>query len=199
MSSDMGLAGEVCASHAGVTRDWREKMIAAGIPAISIALGWIGILPCLAEGNIFQPVERGGTEMVIVPVKHGDTFTPEHKSPEDVLRFGPIADLVAFDLDHPMRWYQRTGAATWLGCIRPQVFAPDPVHVWRCPLNWLRNDSIGLVPLTENDREICGLLLGIAQLVAEDSQHAGRLKKLLERPFPIPPILIPDPRNERAA
>ena len=30
-------------------------------------------------------------------------------------------------------------------------------------------------------------------------QHAGRLKKLLERPFPIPPILIPDPRNERAA
>jgi hypothetical protein len=195
MSSDMDLAGEVCASHAGVKREWREKMLAAGIPAISVALGWVGILPCLAEGNSFQPVERGGTEMVIVPVKHGDTFTPEHKSPEDVLRFGPIADLVAFDLDHPMRWYQRTGAATWLGCIRPQIFDPDPVHVWRCPLNWLRNGGVGLVPLTRVDREARDILLSVGKIVAEDAYHAAQLKRIVERPFPIPPILIPDTRR----
>jgi hypothetical protein len=195
---NIDLDGEVCASHAAATPAWREKMIAAGIPAKSIAFGWCGVTRCLVEGGIFQPVDHG-TEMVIVPVKHGDAVSPVWSHPDEIVRYGEVVDLIAFDLVNPLRWYQRTGLATWLGCIPPQLIDPDPVPIWRHPLNWLRSGGVGLTPLTRSGRETRELLLGVGKILAEDAHHAAQLKRALERPLSIPPIFIPDSATERAA
>jgi hypothetical protein len=183
------LCAEMCAAHK-ITVEQRKRFLAAGIPQRAINLGWVGVLPCLVERERFQPYDDG-KPLAIVPVKvDADQLTAEHPEPEDVLSHGEIVDLVAFRLSDPGKWWSRTGAASWLGCIRPQLFMPDPVNVWRSPLSWLQNSSTGIVPLARDHHSRWSVLAGLGSIIAESIQHGDELRRVLERPFPIPKIYV---------
>src|SRR6185312_1026421 len=163
-----------------VTPEWRSRLLDAGIPEGVIAWGAVGILPCLPNGDYFEP-RRSGKDLVIVPVKMAlDQTSPEYDDPANVLQHGAVVDLLAFDLDEPLEWMQRTGAAQWLGAIGPQMMSPDPVNIRRSPLSWLRRGGDGIVPLSADEYEQHLVLVTIRYPVGEDELHAAELAKALD-------------------
>jgi hypothetical protein len=187
--SGADLSAEMCGAHK-ITPEQRKRFLAANIPQAAIDFGWVGVLPCLTEGERFQHYGEG-KPLVIVPVKMAEEqWSAEHPRPDEVLRYGEIVDLVAFRLSEPSKWYLRTGAAEWLGCITPQSFMPDPVNVWRSPLSWLQNGSTGIVPLARDHHSRWSVLAGLGSIIAEDVRHGDDLRRVLERPFPIPKIYV---------
>lgn len=117
--------------------------------------------------------------------------TPESHCPRRICRHGYLTDLVLW---HPRcldRWRLRTGAAEWLGAIEPQYCEPDPVAIWRSPLRWLQADCEGLVLLTSGRAEYYRVLSNCrGGLVAEDEVHKAELRRILERPWPAPNVMV---------
>jgi hypothetical protein len=123
----------------------------------------------------------------ITPVCVQFPDTPESTDP--MTACDQLIDLVAWHEARPEHWLLRTGDALWLGAIQPQCFGPDPVHVWRSPLSWIRNGCIGLVPLSRKRYDINYLLTCcIGGVRAEDPAHAAQLRHILEYPVAHPPV-----------
>lgn len=190
MTRHADLLGELAQAQRGVTKPWAARLADAGVPKRPILLGWVGVARCITDGNHFQPHESGA-DLVIVPVKAmDDQSSPEDPDPEGVVFCGDVADLVAFRLDAPARWFTR-GDPLWLGCIEPQLLTPKPVNVWRSPLSWLRHDGIGIVPLAHDAWGKYSVLTMARSIVAEDVRHGDELQRILSRPFAIPEIKVP--------
>lgn len=200
MIDDNDLCAELAEAQAGLSAAWRTRLLDAGVPSRALALGWAGVVNCVTDGDYYQPHESGA-EMVVVPVKAmDDQSSPEYPDPAGVLLCGGVADLVAFRLDTPSRWYTRA-APLWLGCIPPQLLDPEPVRVWRTPLAWLRADGIGMVPLARDAWGKYSVLVTARRIIAEDVRHGDELQRILSRPFdkPLPPIMVPSPAGRRVA
>jgi hypothetical protein len=192
------LVGEMVTAQKAMTPHHRDVLISQRISTELIDIwGWVGVDRVLIEGETYQPM-AGGSIVFVAPVRthpHG----PEHANPELFLRVGDIVDLVAWDPEQPDRWVLRTGAATCLGCIGPQLLDPDPVCIWRTPLRWLQSGGSGLCPLMCDLGEIQRLLLGVRHLIAEDVEHGRQLRDLLSRPLWMPTISVPATDERRAA
>jgi hypothetical protein len=185
----LDLLDEIVAAQASLSSSERHALLAAGVPEKAIRLGMIGAADVVVDGELYQPWP-GGIRQFIVPARIGDPATPEWPDPKLAVWLGDIVDLVAFDLEHPSRWALRTGAATWLGASEPQYLDPPPIIVHAHPLAWLRRECEGLVPLTRAPAELQYLLLSLGGIVVENAKFGTRLKEVLEKPHPIPPISV---------
>ena len=185
----LNLLDEFVAAQKALKQPERRSLLGVGIPDKVVRLGMIGAADVVIDGDFYQP-SPGGVRRFIVPVRVGDPATPEWPDPALAVWLGDIVDLVAFDLDHPTRWVLRTGAATWLGAIEPQYLDPPPIIVHAHPLAWLRRECDGIVPLTRTPSELQYLLLSLGGIVVESAKLGLRLKEVLAKPHPIPPISV---------
>jgi hypothetical protein len=164
-----------------------------GIPRINIEhFQLIGLarVARIADTDLYEP-DPSGCLMCISPVLAQDPATPESRRPESYVRIGKIVDLVAWDPEYPRQWVLRTGFADWLGCIRPQFLDPPPVWVRQSVLSWFRANCEGIVVLSRDPATIYSLLMEFhGGIWVEDEVHAAQLRRILDRPWPLPPISI---------
>lgn len=155
---------------------------------LSAWYGLVGAARVRVTGGIYQPVPDGDPAY-ITPIRVYDALSPEALQPDIcALILGHLVDLVAWHPRHPSRWALRRDAATWLGCIEPQYLDPPPVHVRRSPLAWLQANCDGLVILNREPAAAYMLLTGLSAIVAEDTEHEAELRRLVQRPWPLPRI-----------
>jgi hypothetical protein len=142
-------------------------------------------------GGTYQPDPDGGSAFLL-PVRVAHPHTPESLYPGKTVRAGTIVDLLAFHPAHPRRWALRRDDAEWLGAIEPQHLGPPPIHVWHSPLTWLREGCRGLVILSPTPADRYRILADCrGGIVAEDAEHGAELSAGVERPWPLPRIIIP--------
>jgi hypothetical protein len=164
-----------------------------GIPRISIEhFQLIGLARVvrIPDTDLYEP-DPSGCLMCISPILAQDPATPESRRPEVYVRIGNIVDLVAWDPEYPLQWVLRTGNADWLGCVGPQVLDPQPVWIRQSVLSWFRANCDGIVVLSRDPGTTYSLLMEFrGGIWVEDEAHAVRLRRILERPWPLPPILV---------
>jgi hypothetical protein len=194
------LTGELAATRASTTEEERAKLAKLGIPQHMLDMVGAARVDLFSGGKLYQPLEDIGDRVFIIGVRVGDPISPEHPRPDEVAYCGILIDLLAWHPDVPERWATRLDLATWLGAIPPQYMQPPKVLVHRTPLAWLQSGGRGLCILTREPREAQSLLLSLrGGIIPENDGHGRKLKRLLERPFPIPPIHIPRNRKQAGA
>jgi hypothetical protein len=96
-------------------------------------------------------------------------------------------DVVLVPLAEPAAWRRITGAATMLGerWLAPLALVEGrrmrPLAVHRSPAGWLAGGGAGWCPLVGLDELDPWLLDGVAELVAEDREHAAELDRWQRR------------------
>ncbi|HVB15687.1 MAG TPA: hypothetical protein VNF04_04080 [Stellaceae bacterium] len=182
----------------GATRpDDLAPLLGAGVPSAAIELAQPAFARITIDGDLYQPDPDGGAAFVL-PVRVDYPETPETEDPDGVLRDGAIVDLLAMHPAHPGRWALRVGVAEWLGAVEPQYCGPDAVRIWQSPIGWLRSGCAGLVLLSRDLHDQYGVLTLCSTVVAENSQHAAELRRVIERPWSRPPVIIAGRRRDAA-
>jgi hypothetical protein len=182
------LWAEWSAAQRAIESADRRALISLGIKAADTLL-LIGKVRAERDGDLYAPDEDGPPAFV-TPVFVDYADTPESSSPAQVVRFGDLVDLVAWDPRHPHSWALRSGAAEWLGAIEPQYLEPPPVPIHRGPLGWLQAGCRGLVLLSRESVSQYRLLINIRRIEAEDAAHAAELHRIISRPWPVPTITV---------
>jgi hypothetical protein len=187
------LAIEMRRAVANLTDDDRHYLVRLGIPTPVINIfELVGIERVQTSREFYEPATVGHA-VYLTPVLAHYAGGPETPSPELFACRGNLIDIVAWDHRAPEQWALRAGAAAWLGCISPQCCEPDPVRIWRSPLDWLRNGLSGLVILARERAEVYRLLSGCrGGIIADDWQHARELREILARPWPAPTVRAAD-------
>ena len=146
------LALEMREAFAAMGRADIDHLTQLGVPFILLNYFQMVGLARVREdwsGGLYIPHPRGRLAYVTpVCVQYEDT--PESTRPDAFPLIGNLIDLVAWDERQPETWRLRTGAASWLGAIRPQYLDPEPAPVRASPLSWLQHRCTGLVPLSRN-------------------------------------------------
>jgi hypothetical protein len=193
------LVDEFLAARERLSETHRAALLKAGIPAAQIDIwGWHGISAVrLGQDGLYQPTD--GKAAIISAVRGFPDGSIEYPHPEMMLYLGDIIDLIAWHPKAPERWALRTGAATAIGIVEPQLLDPAPVHVRRHPLGWFRSGGNGICLLTRDLAEQRHLLLQIHRLVAEDVAHGRAIRDVLTRPLWTPQISVPATDDRRVA
>ena len=137
---------------------------------------------------MFEPDEDGGAVWVI-PATCVDPARPEEieaVDPLDVVRTGPIVDLVAFHPARRNRFALRIGNAVALGCVEPQYLEPDRVPVWADITDWLKSGCNGIVLLTNDTHQRGRILRRIESIEAAQPAQVKAWLALPEYPAPRP-------------
>jgi hypothetical protein len=182
------LVGEMRAAIEAMERRDFAQLRQLGVTRM---MAGIGRVRDVGDG-LYQPEESPwGHWRWITPVcVQYQQQTPETDIPETPF-CGYLIDLVAWHEHKPEDWLLRTGHAQWLGRIEPQYCNPNPVEILRSPLSWLRNNCIGLVPLSRKRSEIYEVLMYCSYgMTAEDRAHAANLQHILKYPLPRPPVYV---------
>jgi hypothetical protein len=195
------LAREMKSAFAAMNRRDIAHLVQLGVPEILIEhFQMVGVARVRGDrsGTFYEP-DKGGRWAYITPICVQYADTPESTRPDAFPLIGNLVDLVAWHERVPERWLLRAGSAEWLGCIGPQYWEPEPVRIWRSPLQWLRNRCAGLVLLACERSEIYRLLtICRGGIDAEDEPHAALLLDILEHPWPAPEVCYPEGRRRAA-
>jgi hypothetical protein len=184
------LAEEFLVARDQLGAEHHAMLLRCGIqPAIVGREGWIGVTSVQIHGNVFEPSEDG-PKAFISPVRGLGTGEIQWPSPAEVLRFGDIVDLLAWNPASPGRWALRRGSATALGIVQPQILDPAPVRVHGSPLGWFQSGGDGLALLSHQSVDVRNVLMQLRGIVADDQTHRRALIAILSRPLPVPPISI---------
>ncbi|PJG48323.1 hypothetical protein CAF53_08780 [Sphingobium sp. LB126] len=172
------LSSELQSAAARVEQRHLDRLIALGISGGTIAeMGLRGPPFGMVRGvdvgaGLYEPGD--GPECVVIPV-HAE---------------GTLIDLVAFRTDQPTRWRLRTGLGWALGA--DQIYVPswdnEPLQLWRSPLDWLRNDGVGITVLDWDAPELRDLLM--VESIAADNDVGNRLLDILARPTRLPKLIV---------
>jgi len=172
------LLSELSAAAARVEQRHLDRLTALGISGRVIAeMGLqgppFGVVRAVDTGQgLYEPGD--GPECVVVPV-YAD---------------GGLVDLVAFRTDQPSRWRLRVGLGWALGA--DQVYVPswdnEPLQMWRTPLDWLRNEGVGLAVLDWDAPELRDLLM--VESMTADRDIGARLLEILSRPVRLPKLIV---------
>jgi len=186
------LAREYLAAMRAITPADIGELVDAGVdPADACWHAGVTRIAHMADTGLYEPDDETGGLAFITPVRVDDDVTPESPDPEICVRRGAIVDLVAWDPRTPREWALRTGLADWLGCAGPQFLDPKPVRVWRSILAWFRAGCRGVVPLNRDPAVVYRLVMGFpGGIIPEDAMHADELRRMLERPWPLPEIIL---------
>jgi hypothetical protein len=187
------LAYEMREAYGAMTSADIRELVEHGVNSLDIVtaqLVGIARICRIPDTALYEPDQTGSLAFV-TPVLVEDPMTPESRCPETFVRYGNLVDLVAWDPQAPRQWVLRTGVATWLGCAPAQYLDPEPVPVRRSILSWLRADCRGIVALSQEPGDVYSLLMSFpGGLLVEDEVHARELRQILERPWPLPPIIV---------
>jgi hypothetical protein len=140
---------------------------------------WIGALDIAIQNGKWRQMFRGERALVLPIV-----------SPES----GDIIDLAAFRPETPRSTWLFTGAGRFLGdeAIRESEHFGKPLEIRETPLDWLKARCTGLVIL--DWKQLWPFwFAGVPALKFDDRDFAGVARAMLERPFHIPPVLVPAP------
>jgi hypothetical protein len=185
------LPAEWAAAWLAMTAADIRELEEFGVTSRCAKYGLVGISPIIRfpDSKLYEP-HPSGISAFITPVRAEDRRTPEATDAHFAVRVGDIIDLVAWDPRAPLDWALRTGAAEWLGAVPPQYCDPDWVRVRQSPLDWLREDCTGIVPLSNDPARIYRLLMDFEQagIYVKNEEHAIALRRLVERPWPLPDI-----------
>jgi hypothetical protein len=187
------LNKEMATAIEALTAGHLAELRAAGVGRADIDIGLIGVARGRVEGDHFAPDDDGGVAFV-TPVRTHYPLSFETPIPGDALRLGDIVDLVFWHPRFPRAWAVRRGVAEVLGLVPPQYCEPEPVEVWRGPLNWFRASCRGLLLLSRNSADMYRVLSACSGgIIAEDEAHANELSEVLEHPWPHPPVTFRQP------
>lgn len=191
------LARELDLAVESLGEPQREHLRKLGVPdeILEMKPALIGVTR-IRLSDPYEPHDRG-TPAFVTPCLIDSPVTPESAEPDYIVRRGNLVDLVAW---RPCGgWATRRGAAAWLGATGPQYLDPDPVRIWRHPLNWFRAGCTGLMLLATEPAERWRILVDCAGgLVGEDDFHAAELRQILQRPWAVPKVLIAPYEAHRA-
>ena len=149
-----------------------DHLLHLGVPPAAVDM--CGTAKIRPDGDLYQP-DDDGLEAVVVPVFDG----------------GEIADLLAFTLADPARWWTRLGAHWALGADALDcLWLCDQLRVYRTPLRWLRAGAPynGLAIL---DCDAAKLHIPRVEIVTEDLAHGLELDRLLTIPAQRPQVRVP--------
>jgi hypothetical protein len=194
---------DLIAEFAGLTERChaRGRLPVQGVPD--------GFPACLARverfcGNLFQPVETGGTVAVITPIwaipprKPAVTKDGIQVIPGDTGYPGAMLDLAAIDR-RTERACLRLGSAIALG--EHLLLASDPydVNVVLSPTDWLAGGGKGVCPVDLPSFARWCLARPRLRLMTETVNDGSRLEALLlKHRTPLPQIFVQEP-GRRAA
>jgi hypothetical protein len=188
-------------SAADIADEYRRALLATkpddllplsknGISAQTITAVAPAIARITVTGPTYQPDPCGGIAFLL-PVRVESPVTPEADDPVETIRIGSIVDILAFHPTYRFRFALRRDTGEWLGAIEPQHLEPPPVHVWRSPIDWLRAGCRGLVILSREPADAYRILTGCrGGILVEDAEYAAELQAILERPWPLPCIIV---------
>ena len=130
------------------------------------------------KAGLYEPAEDGADAIVIGARDHDD-----------------LADLVAWPVAAPTKFYRRIGAAVFLGedLIEYAAFVRLPIQVFASPLSWLRAGCDGAVIL-DHAADLRPAFDGIPAIYAETG-HLGNMiaRQLRERTaWRLPSINVPE-------
>jgi hypothetical protein len=118
--------------------------------------------------------------------KDGSWQPSDHGKPHYVCSVidGDLIDLIAWGPSDPSKMYHRTGIATMIGidAIAKARWADEPVFAFSDPLEWLRGDCRGVVPV-RFDTDLA-IALGSVDIVAQTPALARRIKSAFALPEP---------------
>ena len=132
-----------------------------------------------------------------------------------ILADGGIDDLLAFRPSNPDSWFLRKGVGRWLGewqigrrmITRPLHVEPPalaepcrterPLHVFSNPLEWLRNDGDGCVPLASE--AVADFIHVQTPLVYGSLDHKRQVEASMRFPGRLPDALIRVAEGDMAA
>ncbi len=151
-----------------------------GVPRRELMMGMCGIARVRRlRGGMYEPHPLG-SPYLITPVRASESI--ESAAPASVVHMSEVIDLIAW-LPDKAKLYQRSGAAEYVGAIRPQWFEPDQVRVWRSLLGWLKAGCEGLVLLGDQASRY-RTLTQMRAILAEDAPHAAELQEAMQLPLP---------------
>lgn len=156
-----------------------NHLLALGVPRATLAAqrldswGW-GIVHAKDVGDgLYRPGE--GPLHAVLPVWDG----------------GGLIDLVAFRSGTPAAWLLRTGLGLSLGLERgwERHHWHDEIELSLTPLDWLRNGADGLC-IVDWDAPDIAMLSSLPGIACPSPAMATRLRQVLTRPQPLPPITV---------
>jgi hypothetical protein len=146
--------------------------------------------PLIDAGWQFGAVERTWDNWLIAVRGYGDGSI-ETDDPLQLVREGPVLDLLRLNPTQPHRWRLVRGSVTVLGAIEPQYLRPAPVRLHSDPLAWLRSGGEGLCLLTPDWHEQRDILSQCRSGFAVDDLGVGRhLQDVIARPLVGPPPIF---------
>lgn len=156
-----------------------KHLIGLGVPRDTIAAlrldtwGW-GVVKAMDVGDgLYCPGD--GPLHVVLPVWDD----------------GDLVDLVAFRSGNPADWKLRTGLGLALGLEHgwERHHWQDEVQLSLTPLDWLRNGCDGLC-IVDWDAPDITMLSSLPGIACPSRAVATRLRQVLTRPQPLPPIFV---------
>jgi hypothetical protein len=168
-----------------------------GIPWVSITATCPA--PTLARftdrNQLFYEPADDGRAVWIMPACAVDPSQPEEietVDPMDVVAdLSRVVDLVAFDPHCRERFALRTGGATVLGAVEPQLLGPDRVRVWNDIGDWLRDSCRGIVLLTNDCHQRGRILRRLSSIEAQQPTQVTAWLGLPAYPPGLPPAVFP--------
>ena len=165
--------------------------------------GAIGLCHVETDGDLYQPTDnhRSDNRALIMATA--------------ILTGARLEDLIAFRPADPGKWWLRYGTARWVGewelarrmITRPlHIEAPAlaepcrterPLHVFSNPLEWLRNDGDGCVPLASE--AVADFIHVQTPLVYESLAHKRQVEASMRFPGQLPDALIRVAEGDMAA
>jgi hypothetical protein len=165
---------------------WRSITTACPVPAQAVFAD--------RERLLYEPAENGRA-VWIMPVCAVDPSQPEEietVDPMDVVAdLSRVVDLVAFDPHCRERFALRTGGATVLGAVEPQLLGPDRVRVWNDIGDWLRDSCRGIVLLTNDCHQRGRILRRLSSIEAQQPTQVTAWLGLPAYPPGLPPAVFP--------
>jgi hypothetical protein len=172
------LNREFLAALFAMERDDAVELVDCGVPFEAIANLLVGIarVSRVVDAELLYEPDPTGVLEFITPVRVDEPMNPESHWPWHTVRRGEIVDLLAWDPRQPDQWALRVGIADWLGAVEPQLCDPEPVWIWRTPLDWLRADCAGIVPVSNDPARIYSLIMRFTQGGSTSRTSSTRLR-----------------------
>lgn len=185
MEDDWLVAEWLAADASGAADD---ALIANGVSSV-----WLGAGALLGAhryrttrittfGRNFQP-DEGGQPAIIVPA-----------IPQPIADLGEWepADLIAFRLENPDRWFRRAEAIPFLNfeAIEAAEHFGTPLPIHSSPLAWLRARGAGTVVL-DDDVDLKFWLGGVKTIDADTLRLGEAIEKRLRTIVRLPLIRVP--------
>ena len=176
--------------------DHFTRLVNLGVAPSTILRCPLGFERIEVEGKFYTPSDDG-EGAVILPVFEwvsGGPYLDEegHLLPEPPEPVLVLADLAAWRLSHPSRWWlRRNEPALMLGRenLEAAALREAPIQLFRDPLGWLRDGAHGVVILNSNHLQ--HVFQGVPEVICDDFEQGQWFENWMQQPTaPIPAVSI---------